>query len=233
MKRYLMLFCLISIVFFKIQPAFASENPSGVDLDYILDKIEKQYAGADFSANFFQETTLSALDVTDTATGKLTVKHPDKMRWEYMKPDSQIIITDGFQMWIYRPDDNQVMIGKAPDFFADGRGAGFLANMKQVRKSFKIERLEHKDPEFFRLKLIPLKASVDISEILLLISRETYRVVQVITYNAYKDETRITLSQITFNRNPDDALFKLEVPEGTDILQFDETPAPPPDTDGN
>ena len=41
-------------------------------------------------------------------------------------------------MWIYRPADNQVMVGKAPSFFADGKGFSFLSDMEAVKKKFYI-----------------------------------------------------------------------------------------------
>ena len=99
---------------FGTQVAVAESNLS---LDQILEGMEKRYANSRFFAKFFQESTIKAMEITDFASGKVYVRHPGKMRWEYEKPDRQIIITDGFKLWIYRPEDNQVMTGSAPDFF--------------------------------------------------------------------------------------------------------------------
>ena len=57
-----------------------------------------------------------------------------KMRWEYETPDRQTIITDNKTLWIFRPEDNQVMIGKAPSFFEGGKGFSFLSNMKLIQQ---------------------------------------------------------------------------------------------------
>lgn len=191
------------------------------DLDTILNGIEQRYAGKGFSAAFFQESMLKAMQITDTAEGRLTVKRPDKMRWEYTMPDAQTIITDGTSLWIYRPEDRQVMVGKAPEFFGRGRGAGFLSDMKSIRKGFVIKLQPAENDDYYRLELTPKKPTAELARVLISAAKTTFQVDQVITYNDYGDETRIVLSDYQFNLDPDDALFKLDIPEGVDVVQVD------------
>jgi outer membrane lipoprotein carrier protein len=198
----------------------ASDKP-GPGLDKILDGIEQRYAGKGFSAKFFQESMLKAMQISDTAEGSLTVKRPGKMRWQYTIPDNQTIVTDGSSLWIYRPADNQVMVGRAPDFFGQGKGAGFLSDIRLLRKSFKITLEPAENKDYYRLRLVPNKPTPELAEIVLSVSQKTYQADQVTTYNAYGDETRIVLSEYQFNIDPDDALFTFEIPKGADIVQID------------
>lgn len=191
-------------------------------LEQILDGIEQRYAGKGFAASFFQESILKAMQITDTAEGKLIVKRPGKMRWEYTLPDSQTIITNGQSMWIYRPADNQVMVGQAPDFFGGGKGAGFLSDIEQIRKSFSIDLQPAENEAYHRLKLIPGKPTPELSDIILSVTKTDFQVDQVITHNAYGDETRIVLRDYQFNMIPDDALFDFTIPEGVDVVQIDQ-----------
>ena len=165
------------------------------------------------------------MDITDMATGKVYIKYPGMMRWEYEKPDRQIIITDADKLWIYRPEDNQVMTGSSPTFFRDGKGASFLSDIRLIRQKFDIS-LEQGKPEesdlFYHLKLIPLEKTLDISTISLLVSQKTFNVLQVITLNYYGDETRIDFMNSAFGVNLEDSLFSFEIPEGVDVLQIDE-----------
>jgi outer membrane lipoprotein carrier protein len=144
------------------------------------------------------------------------------MRWEYEKPDRQIIITNGSKLWIYRPDDNQVMIGKSPAFFGDGKGAGFLADIKLLRRKFTITPGQSKDARFYALKLRPVNESLGITEIHLYVSKTTFNVKRVVTVNPYGDKTSIDLINSRFDQILDDNLFTFEVPEGTDVLTLDE-----------
>ena len=102
------------------------ETEIAEQVNTILNQVESRYSGAGFSADFVQKSTIKAMEITDTATGTLTVKRPNKMRWEYLSPDPQLIISNGTDLWVYRPEDKQVMLGKSPKFFGGGKGAGFL-----------------------------------------------------------------------------------------------------------
>lgn len=192
-------------------------------LEQILDGIERRYAGTGFTASFFQESMLKAMQITDTAEGRLIVERPAKMRWEYTMPDTQIIITDGQSMWIYRPNDKQVMVGKAPAFFGQGKGAGFLSDIRQIRKSFKVQLQAAQSEAHYRLRLTPFKPMPELSEVTLSVNKTDHQIDQVVTFNAYGDETRIVLSDYRFDVDPDNALFDFKIPEGVEVVPL-ETP---------
>ncbi len=205
-------------------PSAATEVPADKDtvLEEVLAHVEARYAGPGFTAQFFQTSTLKAMDITDTASGRIFIKRPDKMRWEYETPEKQTIITDGVQLWMYRPEDQQVMVGQAPTFFGDGKGAGFLADMQSIRANFSITLANASDPQTYRLKLVPIKPQTGLIDIYLSISKATHEVVEVVTHNEYEDETRIELTDAQFEQAVDDALFRFETPAGVDVLQLDD-----------
>lgn len=204
---------------------YAATENTNLSVDQILDRIEKRHTNSQFAADFIQKSTIKAMNITDMATGKVYIKYPGMMRWEYENPDRQIIITDGDKLWVYRPEDNQVMTGKAPTFFRDGKGASFLSDIRLIRQKFDIS-LEQGQPAesdlFHHLKLIPREKTLDISEIRLMVSRQTFNLLQIMTLNFYGDETRIDLINFTFGVDLDDSLFSFTIPQGVDVIQLDE-----------
>ena len=200
----------------------AQAAESDLTLEQILNRMEKHYAGSSFKAEFVQESTVKAMEITDFASGKIFVRHPGKMRWEYEKPEKQVIITDGFKLWIYRPADNQVMTGSAPVFFSDGKGASFLSDISLVRKKFSISQVESKDDFFYELNLKPLEKTLDVTDIRLSVTKNTFTVIRVITYNSYGDKNLIEFLNHEFKADLKDELFSFEAPEGTDVLKMDE-----------
>jgi outer membrane lipoprotein carrier protein len=209
---------VLAIAWGLAQPSLASAADPTIDT--IIDGVEARYNVPGFTADFDQESILKAMAVTDTASGRLMVRQPGKMRWEYLVPDPQTIITDGTALWVYRPEENQVLVGKAPSFFGEGKGAGFLSNIKMVRKSFQLSLATTDDPKRYRLKLVPNKSSVDLMAVELDIDKKTFDLVRIITFNVYGDETRIELKNVNFDNPPSEALFRFDVPEGADVLQM-------------
>jgi outer membrane lipoprotein carrier protein len=219
--------CLLSIFGFTyLQGIFGwdctfAQNSSPLTLDEIINRVEQRYEVSGFMAHFVQESTIKAMEITDVASGRVFVKRPRMMRWEYDKPEKQIIVTDGKKLWIYRPEDNQVMVGQAPSFFGDGKGAGFLADIKVIRSKFSISLPKQNDDRYYTLRLLPLQEEIDLSEIYLSVSKRTFKVDKIVTYNPYGDETRIDLINSRFDQVPDAALFTFDIPEGVDVLNLE------------
>ena len=195
---------------------------SRLSLEDIIEKIEKRYSGEGFSANFSQTSTLKAMQITDSANGNAFFKRPGKMRWEYQTPARQTIVTDNQTLWIFRPDDNQVMIGKAPSFFEGGKGFSFLSDMDSIQQKFSIALEKKTGDDYYELKLLPREKAFDVSVVYLSVSTRTFDVVKIVTVNSYGDETRIVFADIQFRNKIDDSMFSFKIPEGVEVLNLDE-----------
>ena len=211
---------LIFISFIAVNFSYAAETE--LTLEQILDRVEKKYTGRSFQAGFIQESTIKAMDIVDFASGKIFVRSPGMMRWEYEKPEEQIIITDGHKLWIYRPTDNQVLTGSAPAFFSDGKGASFLSDIKLIRQKFKISLEHSKEDFFYELKLQPLEKKLDVIDVRLSVTKNTFTVIRIRTYNSYGDENRIEFVNHQFDVKLDESLFSFKIPPGADVVQLDE-----------
>jgi len=223
-RNTIILMALFAFLFNGITVIAADEpadSKKTITLEDILKKVEKRYALSGFTAGFFQSSTIKALNITDTAVGKISIKRPGKMRWIYEAPERQSIITDGTRLWIYQPDDNQVMLGVAPSYFGGGKGASFLTDIREMRATFDIT-LETTDvPDRYKLKLVPKQKSVDVTHVIVWVATLTWEVSEVATYNTYGDETRIEFSHIEFIDDLPDPLFMFTIPDGTNVVQLD------------
>ena len=231
MKLCALLFSLVVVGVAGVGDIFAQQagaqesavvRQTDLSLTEIINRVEQRYDVPGFRAAFHQLSTVKAMDISDEATGKLYVKRPGKMRWEYEQPIPQIIITNGSRLFIHRPEDNQVMLGKSPTFFGDGKGAGFLADIRVLRRKFEISPAPETDPLLYALRLRPVEDSIEVSEIILYVSKSEYTVTQVVTTNVYGDQTAIELIDSTFDTIPADDLFMLNIPKGADVLTLDE-----------
>lgn len=226
-KIILLIFCLVISFGTGMAASEIMEPETSADLappasyEAILEKLEARYNAADFSARFDQESHLKALDITDTAAGKVWFKHPGMMRWEYEHPEKYAIISDGKTLWIYRPEDNQVIIGDAMAYFSNGKGASFLSNFKLVQDAYTVSLTEPDQDDRHSLKLVPQKKQLDLAAIFLNINKNSFDIESVRTLTDYGDETRIEFSDLKFEATDPD-LFHFRIPPGADILKLEE-----------
>ena len=114
------------------------------------------------------------------------------------------------------------MVGDAATFFGEGKGAGFLSDIRLIRRDFDITLEDIRFGDYYNLKLVPLKKNWDLARIHLLVSKRTFQIFQVYTYNAYDDATRIEFTNVRFNEHLADTLFTFVIPDDADVLKLDQ-----------
>ena len=212
---------MILVFLLLSMPGGSLAEESMQEVDSLIAGIERRYVGTGFSARFDQESTLKAMEITDTASGGVWFRRPEMMRWEYETPERQVIVSNGVTLWIYRPEDNQVMLGDASTYFGDGRGASFLSDIRLVKTKFHVELLESDSPGYYSVKLTPREKSHDLASLQLTIDKKTFDIVQVVMANVYGDETRIRFNTFQYNQDLEASLFFFDIPKGVDVIRLD------------
>lgn len=194
----------------------------GTEVAEVIERVQKRYGAGDFEADFFQEAHLKAMGMVDTAKGHLYLGKPGMMRWHYKSPEEYFIIADGETVWIYRPDENQVMVGRAATYFGSEKGADFLSKPGELPKAFIMEMAtkELQERDHHVLKLVPKKELPDLTELYLFISKESFDIKKAISCNAFGDRTVMRFDNYKFERGLSSSLFFFEIPKGTDVVQL-------------
>jgi outer membrane lipoprotein carrier protein len=196
--------------------AFAAGND--MNKEDILTALEKKYGGKSFETDFNQTSTLAALEITESASGKAFFSHPGKMRWEYIEPEHHEIITNGKLLWIFRPQENQVMQGDASQFFKAGAGGAFLSDISLIRKNY-IITLKAVTADHVEIDLVPKQKNTDLSLIEIQISKKDNEIKKVVTHNSYDDTTLFEFKNIRFLKiNP--GVFEFQPSEGINIIEL-------------
>lgn len=194
----------------------------GLGAAEILDRVQRRYGPGDFEAGFIQESHLKAMGMVDTARGRLYFGRPGMMRWHYKAPEEYLIITDRDTVWIYRPEENQVMIGRAVDYFGAKKGADFFTKPGELSREFIVEPApkEFQKKSSYVLRLVPRTERPNLSELYLFISKETFDIIQTVTYNSFGDITTLRFHSYKFNRRLNSSLFVFEIPNGAEVVQL-------------
>ncbi|MBB71376.1 MAG: outer membrane lipoprotein carrier protein LolA [Legionellales bacterium] len=109
---------------------------------------------ADFNgmtANFQQVISDPNGGALQKASGKMALVRPGKFRWQTLKPNKQLIVTNDEQMWIYDEDLEQATVEKLQ--LGSGTPATLLSgDLTQLDKDFTITRVKSDDKgQWFQL----------------------------------------------------------------------------------
>src|SRR5438034_727905 len=89
--------------------------PADGDAAQLAQSLQKKYDGIkDFSADFVHVYEGGVLRKKLTERGRLLIKKPGKMRWEYTAPEQKSFVSDGLKMYSYIPKDKQVIVASVP-----------------------------------------------------------------------------------------------------------------------
>jgi len=74
-----------------------------VDLSRVLKEIEGRYNSVRTLEMDFGLTYIAPNKARRTESGRLFLRKPGRMRWQYVKPDGKLYISDGTDYWYYSP----------------------------------------------------------------------------------------------------------------------------------
>src|SRR5436189_2788551 len=105
--------------------------------------LQRKYDGVkDFSADFTHAYEGGVLRKQITERGRLAIKKPGKMRWQYTAPEEKLFVSDGAMMYSYIPQDKQVIRSTVPPDDEATTPALFLAGKGNLTRDFTASLVE-------------------------------------------------------------------------------------------
>ena len=95
-------------------------------------------------ADFAQLVLDRNMKMLQRATGTMLFSRPGKFRWEYDKPNEQLIVSDGARVWHYDKDLGQVTVRRL-DRALGSSPAALLAGGSDIEKSYSLTGLGSRD----------------------------------------------------------------------------------------
>ena len=185
-------------------------------------KVQAAYDKApSYTARFEQESHVKATGNTTRAEGTVTFKKPGKMRWIYVKPVDQEIISDGKQVWIYQPEDKQVVVGSAAKILKNRASITFLAGEGRLGDEFNIRTgtLPAGAAKGTVLELTPKAADPSVTRVLLVADPATGYVAESWVYDFMGNSTRVRFLEPKVGKKVPDAHFVFTPPAGIDVIK--------------
>lgn len=201
MKRLFILLPIFLLCLWLGQALAATQV--NVGLNDVIDTVEKSFKPdnsglapiSDMTADFFQRTTLAKGQRELRGDGHMSVKmasnsSPLMFRFEYFRPYHQEIVSDGKALWIYHPENREVILSDVSFLYNRlsldpdrDRAVNFLQGLGRISKDFQINFAPgmHDIAGNYVLELTPRRAMINTRRILLVVNRDT-----VLTYVSNK-----------------------------------------------
>lgn len=184
------------------------------DLQQKYDKVR------DFSADFVQTYRGGVLRQTATERGRLIVKKPGKMRWEYRDPERKLFVSDGRKLYSYVPEDRQVLVSDVPDDDHATTPALFLAGKGNLGRDFTVSYAQADEAPAGTtvLKLSPRKTEPEYDWLMLAIDPVSLQIRMLITVDAQGGRSTFSLTNLKENVGVADKEFAFSIPRGVEVI---------------
>ena len=189
-----------------------------------LDAIQRQYEKVStFEADFTQRSYVKMMNQTQSVKGTVKIKKPGKMKWVYGAPDTQILISDGKNLWLYVPEEEQATKVPVESIYSSNTPALFLAGKGKLTRSFNVESVSQENQNIL-VTLVPKNEDQGLARLILHADKKNYQITGSTVYDKLGNKTEIRFSQIRINREIPEEQFQLKTPPGVEILDYTQTP---------
>ncbi|HKC60098.1 MAG TPA: outer membrane lipoprotein carrier protein LolA [Myxococcales bacterium] len=196
----------------KVQAAPAQDPAAAV-----ARRVQRHYERIqDFTASFAQTSTYPTFGNVKNATGKVFLKKPVLLRWQY--DDGRVILIDGKELWNWNPEDKEAQVKRGfgvdqvPPEFAFLFGKGKLLDRFAVRGVPRPEGLPAGDA----IELVPRKESADVQKLLFVVDPRGQVLATVLT-NGQGDVNQLIFSDVKVNSGLADSLFRFVPPKDAHV----------------
>lgn len=184
--------------------------------------LQQKYDGIrDFSANFVQSYTGGVLKKTLEERGKLVVKKPGRMRWDYSSPDTKQFVSDGSKTYFYVPADKQVFVASLPADESVSARILFLAGKGNIVRDFtaSLVALPPRAPAGSRaLKLVPKNAQADFEWLMLFVDPQTLALRGLASTDAQGGTSTFSFTNVKENTGVSEKMFDFPIPRGVEVI---------------
>jgi outer membrane lipoprotein carrier protein len=189
--------------------------------DSVARDLQKKYDRVnDFSADFVHSYRGGVLKQQATERGRMMVKKPGKMRWEYTSPEKKTFVSDGHKMYSYLPKDRQVIVSTVPAQDDAATPALFLTGKGNITRDYTVafDKISEAPAGSIALRLTPRKREAEYDWLTLVVEPRTLDLLMLITLDPQGGRSAFTFSNLKQNIGLADNLFVFKMPHNVDVV---------------
>jgi outer membrane lipoprotein carrier protein len=200
--------------------AVSAQTPQRSADDVARDVQQKYDRVNDFSADFVHAYRGGILKQQASERGRLLVKKPGKMRWEYTAPEKKIFVSDGHKLYSYIPQDKQVMVSTVPRDDQAPTPALFLTGKGNIARDFTVafDKVPEAPAGSIVLRMTPRKPDGDYESLTLVVEPKSLKLLMLITSDAQGGRSAFSFSNLKENVGLPDNEFVFKMPRNVNVV---------------
>lgn len=211
-------------------PTLAAEESDETALQEVREVVKQLQARyektKDIQADFAQKTMIEGFERPIMSSGKVYIKKPGRLRWNYLDPSVEDIYVNRDDVKVYVPEHNQVLVGKLTQMAASKAPLELLLGAAKLDESFDIEPTPGKGRGVGGIRLLTLlpksregDAGRSLQKIVLEVFPKTYFIRAISLYEVSGNVANFEFSSLQSNIGLGDSLFDLKLPDGVEVVK--------------
>ncbi|MCG3774398.1 MAG: Outer-membrane lipoprotein carrier protein [Nitrospira sp.] len=187
----------------------------------------------DLQADFTQKTMIEGFERPIMSSGKLYIKKPGRLRWNYLDPSVEDIQVNQDDIKVYVPEHKQVLVGKLTQMAASKAPLELLQGAATLEESFNIEPTPGKGRGLGGIRLLTLlpkshegEAEKSLKRIVLEVFPKTYFIRKLSLYENSGNVASFEFSSLQANMGLSDSVFTLKLPADVEVVKAPVLSAP-------
>jgi outer membrane lipoprotein carrier protein len=180
----------------------------------------------DLQADFFQKTRIEGFERPVTSSGKVYIKKPGRLRWDYLDPAIEEIYVNHDDVKIYVPEHKQVLVGKLTQMAASKAPLEILQGAAKLAESFDIDWTTGKERGIGGIRLITLipktkdqESTRNLQRIVLEVFPKTYFIRTVSLHEISGNVATFEFSDLKPNLGLGNEVFEFKTPPDVEVVK--------------
>jgi outer membrane lipoprotein carrier protein len=205
----------------------SGEEQARKEVREVMKRLQARYEKTkDLQADFTQKTTIEGFERPMTSSGKVYIKKPGRLRWNYLEPSTEDIYVDREDVKVYVPEHKQVLVGKLTHMAASRAPLELLQGAAKLDASFDAEPTSGKGRGVGGIRLVTLIPKTregdvhgTVQKIVVEVFPKSYFIRSLSLHEMSGNVSNFEFSSLQSNIGLDDDLFVPKFPPDVEVVK--------------
>lgn len=193
----------------------------------VVHRLQTRYEKTkDLQAEFTQKTKIEGFATPMVSSGRLHIKRPGRLRWDYLDPNHEEIYVNQDDVKMYIPEHQQVLVGKLTQMSASQAPLQLLQGIAKLETEFDIAPVSGGARGAGGLPLVNLVPKGGEAEtvrpyqqIVLEVHPKTSYIKSLTLHELSGNVSTFEFGEVKANLGIQDAVFEFTVPQGVEVVR--------------